>query len=86
MAKKTKFPKCTKVFLQGRTCDSDHKFLDIAPTMKNITYKDRTYFRCPDSSALDESDGQWGMLYLWDGWGKWMMQQLKAEKEGAPDA
>ena len=77
-------PKCTKIFLEGGTSDTDHKFMNIAPTMQTITHEGRKYFRCPKSRALDETDGEWGMMYLWDGWGDWKREQLgivKAEKE-----
>lgn len=71
--------KPTKVFLEGGTSDTDHKFLDIAPTMRSITHGGRKYFRCPRSQAFDETDGQWGMMYLWDGWGDWKLEQLRAK-------
>jgi hypothetical protein len=77
---------CTKILLQG--AGDDHKFLNIAPTMKRITHEGRTYFQCLDSMGQDPTDGQWGLLYLWDGWGAWRMQQFEAEeaasKAGTP--
>lgn len=72
--------KCTKVLLEGGTSDADHVFLDIEPTMKNITHQGRRYFRCPNSRGQDPADGQWGMMYLWDGWGKWKMAQIEKAK------
>ena len=70
-------PKPTKVFLEGGTGPTDHKFLDIAPTMRSITHQGKKYFQCRDSMAQD-SDGEWGMLYLWDGWGAWKLAQIEA--------
>lgn len=74
---KPKQPKCTKICLRDEKDTST--FLDIAPTMANITYQGRRYFKCPDSRGQD-TDGQWGMLYLWDGWGAWRMAQFEAAK------
>lgn len=76
-----KYHKCTKVFLEGGTSDTDHKFLEIAPTMRTITHEGRKYFKCPRSSAQD-ADGEWGMMYLWDGWGSWKLEQINAAKRG----
>lgn len=79
----SKLPKCTKILLEGGTSDTDHQFLDIAPTMKTITHKGKKYFRCPRSQAQDPKDGQWGMMYLWCGWADWMMEQKKTAKSEA---
>ena len=74
---KTDSPKPTKILLEGGTSDTDHKFLPIAPTPKSLTYEGRKYFRCPDSMGQDPEDGQWGMMYLWDGWMKWKLAPAK---------
>lgn len=75
MKRKSLASQCTKVMLQD---EADHTFLDISPTMKNITYKGRRYFQCRQSAGQDQSDGQWGMMYLWEGWGDWRYAQMKA--------
>lgn len=76
---KKKPPKCTKIFLEGGTSDTDHQFLNISPTMKNITHEGKKYFKCTNSRAQDPTDGQWGMMYLWEGWGAWKAKQLGIE-------
>lgn len=80
---KRDWPKCTKVLLEGGTSDTDRKFLDIAPTMQSITHEGRRYFRCPKSRGQDPADGEWGMVYLWDGWGDWMLEQRKLKESKA---
>jgi hypothetical protein len=76
--------KCTKIYLEGGTSDTDHKFLDIAPTMKNITHNGKRYFRCPRSWAQDPADGEWAVMYLWDGWGDWKLKQIQDRKAVSP--
>lgn len=66
---------CKKVCLEGGTSDTDRKFLNIAPTMKSITHEGRRYVKCPQSKAQDPADGEWGLLYLWDGWMDWKLKQ-----------
>jgi hypothetical protein len=80
MAKKNTEPKCTKVFLEGGTGEGDHKWLNIAPTMKNITHEGRKYFRCMNSRAQDPTDGEWGQMYLWEGWGAWRLKKMEDEE------
>jgi hypothetical protein len=76
--------KCTKIFLQGMTNGGDHKFLNIAPTMKKITHEGRTYFRTDSAWAQDPTDGEWAVTYLWDGWMAWRMNQMETEQAGTP--
>lgn len=83
MAKKSDKP--TKVYLEGGTGPDDHKFLDIAPTMRTITHLGKKYFKCPQSKAQD-ADGEWGLMYLWDGWGKWKLEQIALQEAGEPNA
>jgi hypothetical protein len=75
-----KWPKCSKICLEGGTSDTDHQFLNIAPTMRHITHEGRRYLRCPQSIRQDPADGQWAMLYLWDGWAEWMMEQKRLKE------
>lgn len=77
---KLKRPKCENVLLEGGTSDTDRKFMDIAPTMQNITHNGRRYFRCPKSYAQNPDNGKWAMMYLWDGWVEWKYAQIKAEE------
>lgn len=79
--KKNSLPKPTKILLEGGTSETDRVFLNIAPTPRTITHEGRKYFRCPRSQSQDPADGQWAMMYLWDGWGDWMMEQKKKERE-----
>lgn len=79
MSKTAKMPKATKILLEGGTSDTDRKFLNIAPTPHSITHEGRKYFRCPKSMGQDPEDGQWGMLYLWDGWGAWKLAQTESQ-------
>lgn len=83
MARRTSFKsQCTKILLQG--AGDDIKFLNIAPTMKNITHEGRRYFQCPQSMGQDPTDGQWGLMYLWDGWGDWFMAEKRRNTKGDP--
>ena len=76
MGKRSTFQsECTKVVLECGEIDS-RVFIDIEPTMKNITHGGKRYFQCRDSRVQDPSDGRWAMMYLWEGWGEWKMKQL----------
>lgn len=41
--------------------------LPVAPTMKSIRYAGERYFRMKDSRSTNDA-GEYGGLYLWDGW------------------
>lgn len=70
---------CTKVMLETGTGDPP-KFLDVAPTMQTITHGGKKYFRTTCSKGQDPADGQWGLLYLWDGYGDWLRKKYKVGK------
>jgi len=76
-----KLPKPTKIILERGTHDTDREFLDVAPTMRTITHKGLKYFRCPRSQGQDPADGEWGMMYLWEGWGDWELEQIKKREQ-----
>ena len=62
---------------------SDHVERDMAPTMKNLTYRGERYFRMPGtrgSRPAENAEGRtvFGGCYLWTGWAPWRKETGKA--------
>lgn len=73
------FTKCNLI----RTDDDEQVLLDIAPTMKNITYKGEKYFKM-DGVMRPLEDSTWARCYLWDGWWRWTLAKKNAAAEEGP--
>ena len=84
MSRQTPLKKLRHIALVGDKDDAG-VLMEIAPTMKSIVIEGKRYFRMEQARQI-YPDGTEAAMYLWDGYGKRKLAEIRARESLATDA